>query len=77
LGEIRFGSFAFSRPGCFRLGYGRDVQQGEEERIYGTFSGQVAGMITAIKPAAQILEDMVEEAVEVLTRRLPESVIAK
>jgi len=34
-------------------------------------------MITAIKPAAQILEDMVEEAVEVLTRRLPESVIAK
>lgn len=43
----------------------------------GPFSGQVAGLIDEIKPAARILEDMVEEAVDVLTRRLPESVIAE
>jgi nitronate monooxygenase len=41
------------------------------------FAGQVVGLIKEIKPAAQILEDMVEEAVEILTRRLPERVIAK
>jgi nitronate monooxygenase len=49
----------------------------EMKDFMGPFSGQVAGLITEIKPAAQILVDMVEEAVDVLTRRLPESVIAK
>lgn len=42
----------------------------------GPFAGQVSGLIDEIKPAAEILEDMVEEAVEILTRRLPESVTA-
>ncbi len=42
----------------------------------GPFAGQVVGLIHEIKPAAQILEDMVEEAVDVLTRRLPEQVVA-
>jgi len=41
----------------------------------GPFSGQVAGLIKEIKPAAQILTEMVEEAVDILTRRLPESVM--
>jgi len=43
----------------------------------GPFAGQVSGLITEIKPAAQIVEDMVEEAVDILTRSLPERVIAK
>ena len=43
----------------------------------GPFAGQVVGLIKEIKPAAAILEDMVEEAAEILTRRLPERVIAK
>ncbi|MBW2314839.1 MAG: nitronate monooxygenase [Deltaproteobacteria bacterium] len=40
----------------------------------GPFAGQVAGMIDEIKPAAQIVEEMVEEAADILTRRLPSSV---
>jgi NAD(P)H-dependent flavin oxidoreductase YrpB (nitropropane dioxygenase family) len=43
----------------------------------GPFAGQVAGLIREIKPAARILSDMVEEAVDILTRRLPEQVIAR
>jgi nitronate monooxygenase len=43
----------------------------------GPFAGQVVGLIKEIKPAARILEEMVEEAVEILTRRLPETVVAK
>jgi NAD(P)H-dependent flavin oxidoreductase YrpB (nitropropane dioxygenase family) len=49
----------------------------EKKEFMGPFSGQVAGMISEIQPAAKILEDMVEEAVEILTRRLPETVVAK
>jgi len=49
-----------------------------EKRDYlAPFAGQVVGLIKEIKPAAEILEDMVEEAAEILTRRLPERVIAK
>jgi NAD(P)H-dependent flavin oxidoreductase YrpB (nitropropane dioxygenase family) len=38
------------------------------------FAGQVSSLIHEIKPAAQIVAEMVEEAAEILTRRLPESV---
>ncbi|MAE93610.1 MAG: 2-nitropropane dioxygenase [Deltaproteobacteria bacterium] len=40
----------------------------------GPFAGQVSGLIDEVKPAAQIVADMVEEAVDILTRRLPETV---
>jgi len=40
----------------------------------GPFAGQVAGLIEDIPAAAQIVEDMVEEAADILTRRLPETV---
>jgi NAD(P)H-dependent flavin oxidoreductase YrpB (nitropropane dioxygenase family) len=43
----------------------------------GAFAGQVVGLIDEIKPARQVLEEMVEEAVDILTRRLPENVTAK
>ena len=43
----------------------------------GPFAGQVSGLINEIKPAAEILMDMVEESVDILTRKLPESVIAE
>ncbi|MEE8399676.1 MAG: nitronate monooxygenase [Desulfobacterales bacterium] len=47
------------------------------KEFMGPFSGQVAGMIKEIKPAAEILNDMVEEATDILTKRLPEMVIVK
>ena len=40
------------------------------------FSGQVSGLIKEIKPARQVLEEMVEETVEILTRKMPESITA-
>ena len=43
----------------------------------GGLAGQVSGIIKEIKPAAQVLEDMVAEAVDILTRKLPENVTAK
>jgi NAD(P)H-dependent flavin oxidoreductase YrpB (nitropropane dioxygenase family) len=38
-------------------------------------AGQISGIIHEIKPAAQVLEEMVEEAADILSRRLPESVV--
>jgi NAD(P)H-dependent flavin oxidoreductase YrpB (nitropropane dioxygenase family) len=49
--------------------------QAEKVDYMGPFSGQVSGLIDEIKPAAQIVEDMVEEAADILGRRLPESVV--
>jgi len=40
----------------------------------GGFAGQVSGLITEIKPAAQVLRDMVEEAADILTDKLPRNV---
>jgi nitronate monooxygenase len=41
------------------------------------FAGQVSGLIKEIKSARQVLEEMVEEAVDILTRKLPDSVTAR
>ena len=43
----------------------------------GGLAGQVSGIIKEIKPAARVLEEMVEQAVDILTRKLPEDVVAK
>jgi NAD(P)H-dependent flavin oxidoreductase YrpB (nitropropane dioxygenase family) len=51
--------------------------EGKKEDYVGGLAGQVSGLIKEIKPARQVLEEMVEEAVEILTRKLPETVIAK
>jgi len=51
--------------------------EGKKEDYVGGLAGQVSGLIKEIKPAKQVLEEMVEEAVEILTRRLPATVTAK
>lgn len=43
----------------------------------GGLAGQISGLIKEIKPARQVLEEMVEETVDILSRRLPEMVVAK
>ncbi len=50
---------------------------GKKDDYVGGLAGQISGLIREIKPARQVLEEMVEEAVDILTRRLPESVTAK
>ncbi|HYA93983.1 MAG TPA: nitronate monooxygenase [Thermodesulfobacteriota bacterium] len=51
--------------------------KGNKDEYVGGLAGQVSGLIKEIKPARQVLEEMVEEAVDILTRRLPENVKAK
>jgi nitronate monooxygenase len=43
----------------------------------GGLAGQVSGIIKEIKPAAQVLEELVEQAADILARKLPESVVVK
>jgi nitronate monooxygenase len=43
----------------------------------GGFAGQASGMIKEIKPARVVLEEMVAEAVDILTKKLPENVEVK
>ncbi len=52
------------------------VKTGKTDYI-GGLAGQVSGLIHDIKPARQVVEEMVEEAVDILTRKLPASVVAK
>jgi NAD(P)H-dependent flavin oxidoreductase YrpB (nitropropane dioxygenase family) len=40
----------------------------------GGFAGQVSGLIHDIKPARRVVEEMVEEAADILARKLPERV---
>ena len=49
----------------------------EKKAFMGPFSGQVSGLIKEIKPAAFILAEMVEEAADILTHKLPAEVIIK
>ncbi len=51
--------------------------EGKKDEYVGGLAGQVSGLIKEIKPAKQVLEEMVEEAVEILTRKLPATVTAK
>jgi NAD(P)H-dependent flavin oxidoreductase YrpB (nitropropane dioxygenase family) len=43
----------------------------------GGLAGQVSALINEIKPARQVLEQMVEETVDILTRKLPDNVVAQ
>jgi nitronate monooxygenase len=43
----------------------------------GGFAGQASGMIKEIKPAGEVLQDMVDQAAEILARKLPEAVSVK
>ena len=49
----------------------------EKTDYIGGLAGQVSGLIHEIKPARQVVEEMVEEAVDILTRKLPATVVAK
>jgi NAD(P)H-dependent flavin oxidoreductase YrpB (nitropropane dioxygenase family) len=43
----------------------------------GGFAGQASALIHEIKPAGEVLADMVEQAADILTKKLPESVTVK
>jgi NAD(P)H-dependent flavin oxidoreductase YrpB (nitropropane dioxygenase family) len=55
---------------------GSFVKANKTEYISG-FAGQISGLIKEIKPARQVVEEMVAGAVEILAKKLPESVILK
>jgi len=51
--------------------------QANKTDFVGGLAGQISGLIKEIKPARQVLEEIVEETVDILTRKLPESVVAR
>jgi len=51
--------------------------EAKKDEYVGGLAGQISGLIKEIKPARQVLDEMVEEAVDILTRRLPGNVEAK
>jgi len=40
-------------------------------------AGQVSALIDEIKPAAQVLDEMVEQAADIIVNQLPQNVIVK
>jgi nitronate monooxygenase len=54
-----------------------DFMEAHKDDYMGGFAGQVSGIIHEIKPARKVVEDMVGEAVDILTSKLPASVKAK
>jgi NAD(P)H-dependent flavin oxidoreductase YrpB (nitropropane dioxygenase family) len=51
--------------------------EAKKDDYVGGLAGQVSGLIKEIQPARQVLDEMVEEVVAILTRKLSETVIAK
>ena len=51
--------------------------EADKQNYVGGLAGQVSVLIDEIKPAAQLLEEMVAEAVDILSRKLPQNVITK
>jgi NAD(P)H-dependent flavin oxidoreductase YrpB (nitropropane dioxygenase family) len=50
------------------------IKAGIDDHV-GGFAGQISGLVKEIKPARKVVEDMVEEAVDIFTNRLPKNVI--
>ncbi|MCJ8500253.1 NAD(P)H-dependent flavin oxidoreductase [Desulfatitalea alkaliphila] len=48
-----------------------------KDEYVGGLAGQISGIIKEIKPARQVLEEMVAETVDILGRRLPQTVKVK
>lgn len=49
------------------------IEAGKTDHV-GGLAGQVSGIINEIKPARQVLEEMVEETVDILFRKIPDNV---
>jgi nitronate monooxygenase len=49
------------------------IESGQEDFV-GGLAGQVSGIIHEVKPAAQVLEEMVAETVDILKNKLPQAV---
>ncbi len=52
----------------------RGFVQAEQKEYVSGFAGQISGLIHEIKPAREILLEMVEEAAEILTGKLRDEV---
>ena len=49
----------------------------EKGEYLSPFAGQISGLIDEIKPAAKVVEELVEQTVEIIAHRLPETVKIK
>jgi len=67
----------FPQQSLFASALAEMFNKAEKKAFMGPFSGQVSGLIKEIKPAAVILQEMVEEAADILMRKLPTEVTIK
>jgi len=51
--------------------------EADKTDFVGGLAGQISGLVKEIEPARRVLHEMVEEAVDILTRKLPENVVAR
>jgi nitronate monooxygenase len=51
--------------------------EAKKDDYVGGLAGQISGLIKEIKPARQVLKEIVEEAVNILTRRIPEDIVVR
>ena len=51
--------------------------EADKTDFVGGLAGQISGLVKEIEPARRVLQEMVEEAVDILTRKLPENVVAR
>ena len=51
--------------------------EARKDDYVGGLAGQISGLIKEIQPARQVIEEMVAEAVDILTRKLPQNVVAQ
>jgi NAD(P)H-dependent flavin oxidoreductase YrpB (nitropropane dioxygenase family) len=50
------------------------IRQAGKDELLMNAAGQAAGLISTLRPAGEVLQDMVDEAAEILSERLPASV---
>ena len=61
----------FPEQSLFASALAEMFNKAEKKEYMGPFSGQVSGLIKEIKPAAKIVEEMVEEAAEIFMQKIP------
>lgn len=67
----------FGQQGLLASAVIGSFHKAKKYEFVGPFSGQISGLIDEIKPAAKVVEEMVNEAVDILCNRIPDTVVAK
>ncbi|MDP7638728.1 MAG: nitronate monooxygenase [Candidatus Hydrogenedentes bacterium] len=67
----------FGQQGLLASAVIGSFHKAKKYEFVGPFSGQVSGLINDVPSAKEVVEQMVEQAVDILAQKLPETVVAK